>query len=61
MDGVSDATTTELIAINYAKRQLGILPDEWYRLDLDAMERGRHDLIPNIEQINEAARIIENS
>ena len=54
----SEPVITELIAINYAKRELRILPDSWYFVDNAIMETGKYNLLPNQADINTAKSII---
>ena len=41
-----DSHVTRLIAENLRKRELGLLPDEWFPLDALICEHGRMDLLP---------------
>lgn len=58
MDGITDVVASELIAINYAKRRLELLPDKWYKLDLWLTERKRWELLPRQSQINKAMKTL---
>ncbi len=54
----SDLVITELIAINYAKRELHILPDNWYFVDYEICNTSRLNLLPTQQDINTAKSII---
>jgi hypothetical protein len=58
MDGINNVVATELIAINYAKRRLGLLSDEWYKLDAEFTEKRQFECLPRQSQINEAVRTL---
>ena len=46
---MTDSQITEQIAENYAKRKLGLLPDEWFPLAALIYRFGRLDLFPSKE------------
>ncbi len=54
----SEPVITELIAINYAKRELHLLPDNWYFIDEAITMQGRYNLLPNQTDINTAKSVI---
>jgi len=54
----SNPVITELIAINYAKRELHMLPDKWYFVDSEIVETGRIKLLPSQADINTAKSIL---
>ncbi len=59
MDGIElltcmhDSHVTRLIAENTHKRELGLLPDEWFPLDGIVCKNHRMDLLPTDEQQKE--------